>query len=145
MMSNELAFIPDSAELLGTFEVSRSGWAETKKSRKHAFHRMRATSLKAYGEVPNLSDMQQMVFNAIIEINREGLEDYPDYHYPTDVEITRHLELFDPNNVRPRRNELMEAGFIIETEKRKCTKSGRLALTWLALPHLKDKLKRNLH
>jgi len=102
-------------------------------SRKHVSHRMRATSIKAYGEVPDLGEMQQKVFSAIIECSMEG-------RYPTDREIAKYLGFSDPNNVRPRRFELMEAGLIIETSKRKCSISGRTALTWAVSPHLKAKL-----
>lgn len=104
-------------------------------SRKHDSHRMRATSIKAYGEVPDLGGMQQKVFNAIIECTMEG-------YYPTDRELAKYLRFSDPNSVRPRRNELMEAGFIIEESKRKCTISGRTALTWAVSPHLKMNLER---
>jgi len=96
---------------------------------------MRETSLLAYGEIPNLPEMQQKVFNAIIEHNMEG-------RYPTDRELAKYLELSDPNNVRPRRFELMEAGLIIEAGKRKCTISDRTALTWKVSPQLKAKLER---
>lgn len=96
---------------------------------------MRATSIKAYGEVPDLGGMKRTVFNAIIELNMEG-------KYPTDRELAKDLGFSDPNNVRPRRHELMEAGLIIEAAKRKCTISGRTALTWIVSPHLKTKLEK---
>ena len=105
-------------------------------SRKHVSHRMRTTSLKAYGEIPHLGEMQQKVFNIIVECSMEG-------HYPTDRELAKYLGFSDPNNVRPRRHELMEAGLIIEESKRKCTISGRTALTWAVSPHLKSKMEKH--
>ncbi len=104
-------------------------------SRKHVSHRMRVTSIKAYGEVPDLGEMQQRVFNAIIELNMEG-------RYPTDRELAKDLGFSDPNNVRPRRHELMESGLIIEAGRRKCRESGRTAITWAVSPHLKTKLEK---
>ncbi len=36
----------------------------------------------------------------------------------------------DPNAVRPRRHELMEQGWVIESGHRQCRITGRIALTW---------------
>jgi len=93
-----------------------------RKPRKHKSHDMRDTSLLSYIETQetSLGEMQRLVYDAI----RNYLTP------PTDREIAKALSLTDPNAVRPRRNELMEQGFIVEAGKRKCTVTGRLALTW---------------
>jgi len=77
-------------------------------SRQHVEHRMRPTSLQAYGELPELGEMQRRVLNVIVEHG-------------------------DPNKVRPRRFELMEMGLITEAGTRACRVSGRQALTWRPL------------
>lgn len=57
---------------------------------------------------------------------------YPDR---TDQELTDlYVEIYggrrDPNRVRPRRNELARKSYVIESGKRKCLVTGRLAYTW---------------
>lgn len=93
------------------------------KARSHVNHNMRMTSLDAYLQVPQLSETQQQVYDNILENNTMNL-------YPTDREIAKELGYSDPNKVRPRRYELMEAGIITEAGKRKCSVSKRTALTW---------------
>ncbi len=88
-------------------------------SRGHQTHLVRFTSALAYGQVERLGEMQRLVYDCIA--NNPGL---------TDREITEELCLKDPNAVRPRRFELVEAGLIVEGEKRKCAVTKRLALTW---------------
>lgn len=90
-------------------------------SRGHQTHLVRFTSALAYGQVKNLGEMQRLVYDCIA--NNPCL---------TDREIAQKLCLKDPNAVRLRRFELMEAGLIQESPKRICTVSGRLALTWKA-------------
>ena len=92
-------------------------------SRVHVDHRMRETSLEAYGELPQLGNMQRQVLDAIIGRNLSN-------EYPTDWEIVKDLKMSDPNRVRPRRNELMEAGVVVEVGKKVCPVTGIKALTW---------------
>ena len=95
---------------------------EKLKKRFHTQHNMRETSLLSYVQTQetSLGEMQRLVYDAIRNYATP----------PTDREIAKALSLTDPNAVRPRRNELMEQGFIVEAGKRKCTVTGRLALTW---------------
>jgi len=95
-------------------------------SRQHVEHRMRPTSLQAYGELPELGEMQRRVLNVIVEHAIKG-------EHLTDREIARELGYGDPNKVRPRRFELMEMGLITEAGTRACRVSGRQALTWRPL------------
>jgi hypothetical protein len=89
------------------------------KDRSHQTHLVRFTSALAYGKVEDLGEMQRLVYDCI-RLNP----------CLTDREIALKLCLRDPNGVRPRRFELMEAGLIQEAPKRVCSVSGRLALTW---------------
>ena len=92
--------------------------------REHSSHSVRQTSIASYcSKDLALGEMQQLVYNCILEAYHRGME-------PTDREIAVDLRLSDPNSVRPRRFELMKAGFIVESSKRECTVSHRLALTW---------------
>ena len=95
-------------------------------------HRMRDTSLLAYHALDDLGERQVKVLRAIRQMNSRG-------RYPTDLEVTRYLGYADPNNVRPRRTELAKSGKVVVYEKRKCGVSGRLALTWRAVPNWKEK------
>lgn len=81
---------------------------------------MRSTSLDAYTDIkPELGDSQKIVYDAIVTLGA-----------PTDLEIARYLGLKDPNKVRPRRNELMKQGRVVEYEKRICSVSGRTVWSW---------------
>ena len=89
-------------------------------------HRMRSTSLEAYRDLqPSLGKRQQKVLRALQHMNSHG-------DYPTDLELTRFMGYYDPNKVRPRRNDLARLGRVVEHCKRKCTVSGRAAWTWRA-------------
>ena len=87
---------------------------------------IRQTSLKSYYELRDtsrLSEMQSKVYNLIKKF--PGL---------TDREIAKELGYSDPNNIRPRRNELVKDGFVEELPKRKCSiPPYRMAYTWGAL------------
>lgn len=88
---------------------------------------IQATSTAACHELKDdrkLGEGQQRVLALI--------ERYPDR---TDRELTRLYTSFhggsgDPNQVRPRRSELAAAGYIVSFGKRKCTVTGKTALTW---------------
>lgn len=99
--------------------------------RGHESHSMRDTSLLTYGWLQNvgLGEKQRKVFEVIKTCTLQ-------HNHPTDREIARKLDYKDPNKVRPRRFELMEEGIIVEAGKRKCSISGRLALTWKVPEHL---------
>ena len=49
----------------------------------------------------------------------------------TDKEIAERLHVPDPNFVRPRRFELMDAGLIEIHEKRKCRCTGKTSIAWI--------------
>jgi len=83
---------------------------------------VRETSMLAYHQLATLGLRQQEVYAIIC---RSSLP-------LTDREIARELGYFDPNKVRPRRNELVKAGLVEEVGKRICTVSGKLSLTWAA-------------
>lgn len=51
----------------------------------------------------------------------------------TDREVARGLGFQDPNATRPRRNELMHLGVVVEAGKRKCSVSGKTASVWRAV------------
>jgi hypothetical protein len=85
---------------------------------------MRDTSLLAYQDLkPKLGDKQQSVLILI--------HAHPDC---TDLELTYKMGYTDPNKVRPRRKELLDYGLIVESGKRRCSVSGKLALTWRVKP-----------
>jgi len=81
------------------------------------------TSLDAYFQLltsGTLHPRNQMVLEFI------GLNPYM-----TDMEITKGLGFNDPNQVRPRRKELLDAGHIVDAGTRKCTITGRMAHIWV--------------
>lgn len=57
----------------------------------------------------------------------------------TDQEIAKKLGFSDPNKVRPRRNELVKAGFLVNFGKKKCKITGKMAIFW----DLRNRLKLN--
>lgn len=77
------------------------------------------TSLLAYTQLSNLGERQKAVFDCIKQ--NKGL---------TDLEISRKMGFADPNQVRPRRNELCKMGLIKEKGKKICNISGKIALIW---------------
>jgi len=91
--------------------------------RKHKKHKVRDTSIDSYLNLGNMSEMQRIVYQCILDNSKKGL-------FLTDREIASDLHLPDSNSVRPRRFELMDKGIIEETEKRECSISHRLVLTW---------------
>jgi len=91
-------------------------------------HRMRDTSLLAYHALDDLSERQVKVLDAIRQMNSRS-------KYPTDREVAKYLGFADPNKVRPRRNDLARLGKVEIHGKRECGVTGRLALTWRAVPN----------
>lgn len=73
-----------------------------------------------YQEVKaGLAGRQQLVY--------EALRLHPD---STDREVAALLQASDPNQVRPRRNELAQAGRVYASGKRKCMVTGKMSLVW---------------
>ncbi len=66
-----------------------------------------------------LGHRQEMVYNALKEMG-EG----------TDREIQEYLGLKTPNEVRPRRFDLVEKGIVHQVGKRKCKASGNTSIVW---------------
>ena len=82
---------------------------------------IRQTSLMAYRDIlPELSTRYQEYLNALRDIG----------HPSTDLEVSRFSGHNDPNYFRPRRNELVKMGLIVECEKRECSVSHKTSLTW---------------
>ena len=78
------------------------------------------TSLISYRDLqPSLCDKQQDVLLAI--------SGNPDC---TDREIAYFMGVSDPNVVRPRRFELVELGYVVNSGRRVCRVSHKLALSW---------------
>jgi hypothetical protein len=83
---------------------------------------VRQTSLQAYREEqPRMGERQKLVLWFIRKFPRR-----------TDRELTKLIGFTDPNQVRPRRKELLDAGLIYEAGRRPCTVSGKTALVWEA-------------
>ena len=84
---------------------------------------VRDTSLAAWVELqPKLGKKQATAYNTI--------KAYPN---KTDLEYCKILGYPDPNMFRPRRKELLDAQLIVDTGKRVCTVSGKMAHTWKAI------------
>lgn len=82
---------------------------------------IRQTSLMAYRDVlPELSVRYQEYLVALRGIG----------HPATDLEVSRFSGHSDPNYFRPRRNELVKMGLVVEVGKRECSVSGKTALVW---------------
>ena len=82
---------------------------------------IRQTSLLSYRDVlPQLSERYQEYLSALRGVG----------HPATDQEVSRFAGHGDPNYFRPRRNELVKLGMIVEVGKRSCCVSGKTALTW---------------
>ena len=80
------------------------------------------TSLLAYQQIKDrpLNPIYNLILN-MLESNPEGL---------TDQELTRLCGFQDPNKVRPRRNELVKGGFIVNEGVKICSCSGKTAIIW---------------
>jgi len=57
----------------------------------------------------------------------ETLKKHPNI---TDRELSRIMDFFDPNKVRPRRNELTKKGIVIPVGKKVCTITGKTSICW---------------
>ena len=57
----------------------------------------------------------------------------------TDKEIAERLTVPDPNYVRPRRFELVDAGLVEAHGKRRCRCTGKTSIAWIATEHIEHK------
>ena len=81
------------------------------------------TSIKSFKEIlESIGKSQQVVYDAIKTLA-----------CPTDMEIVKYLGFTDPNKVRPRRNELVKKGLIVQYEKRECIVTHKTAIAWSAV------------
>jgi len=83
---------------------------------------VRDTSVKTYYELVDegfVSDRCQLVYN-YLKLN-------PNL---TDTELAHGLDFDDPNAVRPRRKDLLDARLVADTGKRVCTITGRTCYQW---------------
>jgi len=108
-------------------------------NRHHFNHRIQQTSLLSYfEELPDLGRRQREVLRAILILNQKyGIN-------PTDREIAKFLQYADPNKVRPRRYELVEAGLIIEAGNKTCTVTRKTVMSWAVTPMLSEKARKAL-
>ena len=83
------------------------------------------TSIESFNSImPDIGTRQKLVLNAFSAYEWK-------YGNPgTDREITDFLGLGDPNWVRPRRNELVKKGLLVEDVKRICNISKKRCITW---------------
>ena len=88
-------------------------------SEKHPSHVVQPTSQESYHSVP-LGERQM---EYVMELRDIG-------HPSTDLEVAEHAGHMDPNYFRPRRNELVKKGLVVEDCTRTCRVSGRMAKTW---------------
>ena len=88
-------------------------------SDSHPEHQMQPTSLEALKTI-KLDQRQKEYLDALREVGSPS----------TDLEVSEASGHGDPNYFRPRRNELVKMGVVVEKESRKCKVSGRYAKTW---------------
>jgi hypothetical protein len=81
------------------------------------------TSLLAYQQIKDrpLNPIYNLILN-MLESNPEGL---------TDQELTRLCGFQDPNKVRPRRNELVKEGFVMEWGAKTCPVTDKKSINWI--------------
>jgi DNA-binding NarL/FixJ family response regulator len=75
------------------------------------------TSRDAHASLPNLSELQRRVLDAI----GDGASD-------EEIVLRSHLRA---NTVRPRRVELVKAGLVRDSGQRRAGSSGRSAIVWI--------------
>lgn len=91
----------------------------------HSTHFLQSTSLDAFTNLKKgkLGQMQQLVYDTIKKLG-----------CPTDLELARYLGYSDPNHIRPRRNDLVRMGLVVQHERRICSVSGRACYSWRITP-----------
>jgi hypothetical protein len=85
---------------------------------------IRQTSILSFESV--LTSLNERHYNVYWGFRNYGIP-------ATDLEVAKSMGYADPNMVRPRRNELVKKGLLRQGEKRHCSISGKLALTWTAV------------
>jgi len=80
------------------------------------------TSIEAYYDLRNEGRIGPMQRHVLDLIRRHPGR--------TDRELAELAGYTDPNALRPRRTELCEDGHIVPAGKRRCSITGRTALTW---------------
>lgn len=82
------------------------------------------TSINSYMNLSKyyLSKRQTLILN-YLKVNGSS----------TDREIAYGLEFDDPNQVRPRRKELLDMGLICEDVKRECSITHKTVISWKVL------------
>lgn len=92
--------------------------------REHPVHVVQDTSREAYRGIVShpleLSGRHREYLDALRAMK----------HASTDQEVSRFAGHSDPNYFRPRRNELVKMGLVVESGKRVCSVSGKTALVW---------------
>lgn len=92
--------------------------------------RIADTSVLSYHEITEtLGERQRVVYDLILR-----------YPGRTDRELAKLALAGDPNQIRPRRTELVDRGVIEEAGKRRCEVTGKLAKTWRVRRH-RDQLE----
>lgn len=80
---------------------------------------MQQTSLMSFVEIQHsLGERQKLVFGAIMVLKEA-----------TNLELSNFLKL-PINSVTPRVFELRKKGIVVESSRRTCTVSGRMAICW---------------
>ena len=89
------------------------------------YRQIRETSLDAYFQIgEKIKTRQGELYEFMLRRYREGKAPLTDY------EMARSLGYADPNTIRPRRNELMKDGLVVEAGRRRCMVTGKTAITW---------------
>lgn len=89
-------------------------------SRRHSHHTMRQTSLDAAASVP--PTIEERVLRAIQDAGDQGATDY-------ELTMTTGVKNL---SVGACRNKLMRQGKVVETDGRRPTDTGRMAIVWKA-------------
>jgi hypothetical protein len=84
---------------------------------------MRETSLLSYGQIMERETELTQIYQSILSYLTANPSS-------TDYEITRGLNFSDPNKVRPRRNELVKFGLIVDKGIKICEITHRKAHCW---------------
>lgn len=87
------------------------------KSNEEALQMIQDTSINAYHSI-NLSARQKQVYEVIKALG-----------CPTNLEISTFTRI-PINQITPRTNELVKMGIVVECEKRQCSISKRVAISW---------------
>lgn len=92
----------------------------------HKSHNVQFTSLLQYFPAFNEEEVNQ----AFRQRTKAQIISLLQNQSMTDREITSALNYTDPNKIRPRRNELVKEGIVVEVCKEKCNVGHRLSIKW---------------